>query len=145
MKKNTIERNKRLDALQNGIMKRIIRFYAICCLGNFIYHYIVDYILVLYGDTDLNYGLGLLFWFVCVLYAPLCTLIACIYSCSKINKNVIRYPLLYSLPPFIISDLITYLIQWNYVYRDHLTIFVIVLENLLIIILYFYKRFTKVN
>lgn len=40
---------------QNGIMKRIIRFYAICCLGNFIYHYIVDYILVLYGDTDLNY------------------------------------------------------------------------------------------
>lgn len=124
-------------------MKRVIRFYVICCLGSFIYHYIVDYILVLYGDTDLNYGIIVGFWFICMLYAPLCTLLAYIFSFSKISKNVIRYPLLYSLSPFILSDLITHLIHLNVVYRDYLLIFLIVIENLLIIILYCYKRFTK--
>lgn len=126
-------------------MKRIIRFYAICWLGNLIYHYIVDYILVLYGDTDLQYGLIVGFWFISMLYAPLCTLLACIFRFSNISKDVINYPLLYSLPPFILSDLITYLIQLNLVYRDYLMIFLLVLENLLIIILYCYKRFTKSN
>lgn len=124
-------------------MKRIICFYAICCLGNCIYHYIVDYILVLYGDTDLYYGFIVGIWFIVMLYAPLCALLAYIFSVSKISKSIIRYPLLYSLSPFIISDLITYLIPLNVVFRDYLLIFLIVIENLLIIIMYCYKRFTK--
>ena len=124
-------------------MKKIIRFYAICCLGNCIYHYIVDYIFVLYGDTDLYYGFVVGIWFIFMLYAPLCTLSAYIFSVSKISKSVIRYPLLYSLSPFIISDLITYLIPLNLVFRDYLLTFLIIIENLLIIIMYCYKRFTK--
>ena len=64
-------------------MKKIIRFYAICCLGNCIYHYIVDYIFVLYGDTDLYYGFIVGIWFIFMLYAPLCTLSAYIFINSE--------------------------------------------------------------
>lgn len=49
---------------------------------------------------DLQSGFSIIMLFVCLLYSPLCTFLAYIYKISKVNIQIIKHPLLFSLSPY---------------------------------------------
>ena len=122
-------------------MRQVTLFYVLCCFGNLIYHFGTSYYSSDFQDMEFGLPIGMLF--VLLLYSPLCTLLAYIYKISRINMQIIKHPILYSLSPFIITSIITSIFNINIVFRDYMLIVFILTENLLIIIVYCFQKYKK--
>ena len=81
--------------------------------------------------------------FVCLLYSPLCTFLAYIYKISKVNKQIIKHPLLFSLSPFIITSIIMSMLDIGVVLRDFLLLILFITENVFIISWFLYRYYMK--
>lgn len=122
-------------------MKQILLFYVLCCIGNLIFHLSSAFFS---SDLhDLQYGFPIIMLFVCLLYSPLCTFLAYIYKISKINIQIIKHPLLFSLSPYIISSIIMSMSELGVVLRDFLLLILFITENVFIISLFCYKCYKK--
>lgn len=122
-------------------MKQILFFYVLCCIGNLIFHLSLAYFSPdLY---DLQFGFPIIMLFVCLLYSPLCTFLAYIYKISKVNIQIIKHPLLFSLPPYIISSIITSMLDIGVVLRDFLILILYITENVFIISWFCYRYYKK--
>ena len=122
-------------------MKQILFFYVLCCIGNLIFHLSLAYFSPdLY---DLQFGFPIIMLFVCLLYSPLCTFLAYIYKISKVNIQIIKHPLLFSLPPYIISSIITSMLDIGVVLRDFLILILYITENVFIISWFCYRYYNK--
>ena len=118
-------------------MKQILFFYVLCCIGNLIFHLSLAYFSPdLY---DLQFGFPIIMLFVCLLYSPLCTFLAYIYKISKVNIQIIKHPLLFSLSPYIISSIIMSMLDIGVVLRDFLLLILFITENVFIISWFCYK------
>ena len=126
-------------------MKQVIKFYFLCCFSNLLFHFVSAFISS--GLQDIKFGFSIVTLFVCMFYSPLCTFLACVYKISKINVHIIKYPLSYSLFPFIVTGIISYIFNMGVVFRDKLMIALFVAENVLIISwsCYYYKRKRDIN
>ena len=122
-------------------MRHVLLFYALCCLGNLLFHFVTGY--VSSGLQDMKFGFSIAIMFVCLFYSPLCTLLAYVYKITKINVHVIKHPLSYSLFPFIVAAIITLAANWNVVFRDYLLSALFVAENLFIIGWFCYHYYKK--
>ena len=80
--------------------------------------------------------------FVCLLYSPLCTFLAYIYKISKVNIQI-KHPLLFSLSPYIISSIITSMLDVGVVLRDFLLLILFITENVFIISWFCYRYYKK--
>ena len=119
-------------------MREVLLFYTLCCSGNLLFHFVSAFI-----SSDLKelmFGFPIALIFVCLLYSPLCTFLAYIYKRLKINTQIIKHPLLYSLSPFVITSFITKLSDVDTTFRDYLLCILFVAENILIIVLFGYQR-----
>ena len=119
-------------------MREVLLFYTLCCSGNLLFHFVSAFI-----SSDLKelmFGFPIALIFVCLLYSPLCTFLAYIYKRLKINAQIIKHPLLYSLSPFVITSFITKLSDVDTTFRDYLLCILFVSENILIIVLFGYQR-----
>ena len=122
-------------------MKQIFLFYVLCCIGNLIFHLSSAYF---FSDLhDLQFGVPMIMLFVCILYSPLCTILAYIYKISKVNIQIIEHPLLFSLSPYIMSSIITSLLDIGVVLRDFLLLILFISENVFIISWFCYKYYKK--
>jgi hypothetical protein len=122
-------------------MRNVLFFYTICCIGNLLFHFVSAY---LSSDMkELMFGFPIALIFVCLLYSPLCTFLAYIYKRLKINRQIIKHPLLYSLSPFVITSLITNLSGIDTVSRDCFMCILFVAENISIIVLFGYQCLRK--
>ena len=122
-------------------MKQILFFYVLCCIGNLIFHLSLAYFSPdLY---DLQFGFPIIMLFVCLLYSPLCTFLAYIYKISKVNIQIIKHPLLFSLSPYIISSIITSMLDIGVVLRDFLILILYITENVFIISWFCYRYYKK--
>lgn len=122
-------------------MKQILLFYVLCCIGNLIFHLSSAFFS---SDLhDLQYGFPIIMLFVCLLYSPLCTFLAYIYKISKVNIQIIKHPLLFSLSPYIISSIIMSMSELGVVLRDFLLLILFITENVFIISLFCYKCYKK--
>ena len=119
-------------------MRKVLFFYALCCFGNLLFHFVSAYISS--DMKELMFGFPIALIFVCLLYSPLCTFLAYIYKRLKINTQIIKHPLLYSLSPFIIASFVTNLSDIDTASRDYLLCILFVAENILIIVLFRYQR-----
>lgn len=119
------------------MMKKALYFYFLCCFWNILFHLVMGYIYS--GIHDLMSGLQIAIIFVILLYAPLCTVLAYLYYKFKINSIVIKFPLLFSLPPFIISAFL----QLNTKYSDYLLVGLFIAENILVMGFYVVKHLVK--
>ena len=115
-------------------MKKIFYFYSLCCFGNILFHLVTGYIHS--GPHDLTYGLQIAILFVVLLYAPICTALAYMYYKFRVNSIIIKFPLLFSLPPFIIVEFL----QLSTKYSDNWLMGIFIAENILIIGFYVFKR-----
>ena len=82
-------------------------------------------------------------FFVLLFYSPLCTIFAYIYKIYKINTQIMKHPLLYSLFPFILTYIIKYVSDISIVFRDKMIIIIFVSENIFIIIWFIYQYCKK--
>lgn len=119
-------------------MRKVLFFYALCCFGNLLFHFVSAYITS--DIKELMFGFPIALIFVCLLYSPLCTFLAYVYKRLKINAQIIKHPLLYSLSPFIITSFITNLSDIDTASRDCLLCILFVAENISIIVLFGYQR-----
>ena len=85
------------------------------------------------------YGSTIIVLFVCLLYAPLCTFLAYIYYALKINVHVKSYPLAFSILPFGLA----YLLGQKHDQYSHWVLISFTFENIIILIYYFYNRFSR--
>ncbi len=122
-------------------MKQIFLFYILCCIGNLIFHLSSAYFSSDFHDLQFGFPITLLF--VCLLYSPLCTFLAYIYKISKVNIQIIKHPLLFSLTPYIISSIITSMSDIDLVSRDFLLLTLFITENVFIISWFCYKYYKK--
>lgn len=122
-------------------MKQILLFYVLCCIGNLIFH--LSSAFFSSNLHDLQYGFPIIMLFVCLLYSPLCTFLAYIYKISKVNIQIIKHPLLFSLSPYIISSIIMSMSDIGVVLRDFLLLILFITENVFIISLFCYKCYKK--
>ena len=123
--------------LTKSIMKQILLFYVLCCIGNLIFHLSSAFFS---SDLhDLQSGFPIIMLFVCLLYSPLCTFLAYIYKISKVNIQIIKHPLLFSLSPYIISSIIMSMSDIGVVLRDFLLLILFITENVFIISWFCYK------
>lgn len=122
-------------------MKRILLFYVLCCLGNVLFHL---FSACFSSDLhDIKFGFPIIIVFVCLFYSPLCTFLAYIYKILKVNIQIIKHPVLYSLFPYVISYIITYILDIGVVSQDYLLLILFVLENVFIIGWSCYKCYTN--
>ncbi len=134
-----VEETKTLN--KKNIMKQILLFYVLCCIGNLIFHLASAYFS---SDLhDLKFGFPIMLLFVCLLYSPLCTFLAYIYKISKVNKQIIKHPLLFSLSPFIITSIIMSMLDIGVVLRDFLLLILFITENVFIISWFLYRYYMK--
>lgn len=122
-------------------MKQLLFFYFFSSLGNILFHLITSYF---YSDIqELKFGFPIAMFFVLLFYSPLCTIFAYIYKIYKINTQIMKHPLLYSLFPFILTYIIKYVSDISIVFRDKMIIIIFVSENIFIIIWFIYQYCKK--
>ena len=119
-------------------MKKGVYFYVLCCLWNVLFHFVTG--CVNSGLHDIMHGFLIAVLFVILLYAPLCTVLVCLYYKFNVNRNIIRFPLLFSVSPF----LIVYCLKVDAICSDVFLIGCFILENIRIIGTYGYKHLKKV-
>lgn len=119
-------------------MRQLLQFYVSCCIGNILFHLVSAYFSS--DIQDLRFGFPIAMIFVFFLYSPLCTFLAYMYKFLKINSQILKYPLLYSLSPFILAYLIVRISGISAVSRDYLLLILFVSENILIIGWFCYQR-----
>ena len=124
-------------------MRKIFIFYVISCIANIIFHFISAY--TSSDLQDFNFGFPIALMFVIIIYSPLCTILVSIYDVFSINKHVIRFPILYSLFPFITSYIINEITDMDITSRDRLLIYLFCGENLFIIVWYVFQRYCKIT
>ena len=122
-------------------MRQVLLFYTFCCFGNLLFHFISAYISS--DIKELMFGFPIALIFVCLLYSPLCTFLAYVYKRLKINEQIIKHQLLYSLSPFIITSFFTHLLDIATTSRDCLLCVLFVTENISIIAFWGYQYFIK--
>ena len=122
-------------------MRQVIKFYFLCCFGNLLFHFVSAY---MSSDLqDIKFGFSIAILFVCMFYSPLCTFLAYVYKISKINVHIIKYPLSYSLSPFLITYFITLITDINVCYRDYLILGIFAMENIFIFCLFCFHYIKK--
>lgn len=122
-------------------MKQLLLFYVLCCIGNLIFHLSSAFFSSDFHDLQSGFPITMLF--VCFFYSPLCTFLAYIYKISKVNIQIIKHPLLFSLSPYIISFIIMSMSDIGVVLRDFLLLILFITENVFIISWFCYKYYKK--
>ncbi len=124
---------------------QILLFYILCCFGNMLFQ--LSQADFPSEDPDsqfqFEYALQMIIFYVFFLYSPLCTFLVSVYTFTKINTRVVKHPFSYSLSPFIITKLITYISDIGAV-RDNLIITIFVAENIIIVGWFCWQYFKKI-
>lgn len=131
-------------------MKNIIFFYLLCCISIMLMWLVTSECDV--ESQDFRFGIHLLIYITVVLYAPLYTLVACIFYHFKINRVILSkrwVSILYCIFPFMVVWLIKQ--YCNYVELeidyslDDIWPLVFLIQNLLILThwLIFIKSYRK--
>ena len=128
-------------------MVKVIIFYIICCTSNII----IDYIL----STNIIEGkmfFSLLYLYTCIIYAPVCTLIVCVFKMTNINKRILNnyfYGFLYSIIPHVMAVGSDYICNKYKVEIKDLSFYVYigtyVFINIVIIAYGTYNKYIKFN
>ena len=116
-------------------------FYLIAILGNILFHFLVEYRNANYQFENCEFSFfPLVILFVCLLYVPLCLLLAVMFAKLKINARVIDFPLTYSLlVPFVLP----YILGIYAAERDWIICGLFVGENVIILCAYFLGKMVK--
>lgn len=88
-------------------MKRIITFYILSCLSIILIWLAIDDYDI--ENQDFKFGLNVLILVTCVIYAPICTILASILYYFKINKAILSnrwLGILYCIFPFLCYKLL---------------------------------------
>lgn len=121
-------------------MRKVFWFYIQCCLGILLYNY--TWINISYGNfetKDAIMGFQVSLLVTLLLYAPVCTIIAYVYEKLKITKAILRFPILYSLFPYVTSDIL----QKGNISFDNIFYYVFLIENLIIVLYFVVQNINK--
>ena len=128
------------NAIRNvtkSIMK-ILKFYLLSCVWCALYTFVSFYI----ADKNANegeydyfsaltaYPIALIT--ICGIYCPIWTVLAVLYQKLKINEKVIEYPLIVSIAPFVICELVEMLYgqhEFKYLVES-----IVIAENIIIVV-----------
>lgn len=125
-------------------------YYIICSLGNLLCHLLYSCIIaktlnIIKIIHDNWFGFQILAWSIFVIYAPLCTFLACFYYVSRINVHIINHLIPYSFFPFFGVYLIEYVFAPNAVLLDYMLIGLFVAENFVIIASSYINHYHEIN
>ena len=132
-------------------MKKTISFYLFCCLSIILMWLVSSSCDI--GNQDFKFGIHLLIFITMVLYAPLCTFVACLFYHFRINRVILSkrvIGILYCIFPFLLIWMIKqfcHCVGIDVDYRlDDISPLVFLIQNILIITHWlFLKKLHKKN
>ena len=83
-------------------MKKIILFYLLSCLSILLIWFAIDDYDI--ESKDYQFGFNVMMLVTCAVYAPICTLSACILYYTKVNKSILLnkvISIIYCILPFL--------------------------------------------
>ena len=128
-------------------MVKVVIFYLICCISNVL----IDY----FASFNITEGGGfydLLYLYTILIYAPISTLIVCVFKMTNINKRILNnyfYGFLYSIIPHVMAVGSDYICNKHKVEIKDLSFYVYigtyVFINIVIIMYGIYNKYLKSN
>ena len=114
---------------------KILKFYLYSCLWTALYDFIALLIAKIMESEDFLYAFPITLITICFIYSPIWTVLAVLYQKLRINDKVIEYPLIVSIVPCVLYDII------NQTYEDkYLMEYILIAENIIIIIWSLYLK-----
>ena len=115
------------------VTMKILKFYLLSCLWCALYLFI--YLCIdrtTNEDEYYPFPLPIALITICGIYCPIWTVLAVSYQKLKINEKVIEYPLIVSIAPFVICELVEMIFE-QHEYK-YLLESIVIAENIIIVV-----------